>query len=64
MLESDPKPLAGLLFGSAQPEVRNAEEELAKIISALFQAQQAKLHDGASFGTPSAKYLKRPCEQP
>jgi len=64
MAEPDPKPLADLLFGTSLPDACNPDEELAKVISAWFRVQRAQLHDGASFGTPSADFLKPPRPQP
>jgi len=63
MAESDPKPLADLLFGTSLPDACEPEEELAKVLSAWFRIQRARLPDGASFGTPSAVFLE-PRRQP
>lgn len=60
MAESDPKPLADLLFGASTPDVGNTEEELAKVISAWFRLQRTRLPDAASFGTSSAVFLEPP----
>lgn len=60
MADPQPRPLADLLFGPGQPESCKPDEELAKLISAWFRAQQTQLCSGANFGTPSAKPLIRP----
>jgi hypothetical protein len=60
MAESDSRPLADVLFGSPPLETTDPNEELAEVISAWFRAVRARLHDGASFGTPSAEGLTAP----
>jgi len=55
MAEIESRPLAELLFGSANATPANSDTELAEAISAWFRAMRVRVRDAASFGMADAE---------
>jgi hypothetical protein len=60
MTESESRPLAEVLFGSAPAVPAKPDIELAEAISIWFRSMRGRVRDAASFGMPDARLTNAP----